>query len=417
MTISGHEADMLTDRSLLDLLRDALNNLYDPNRLQRNPLIEHLGLAEEENAPDALQHVLTDTIASLEPPASVPSHSRAWRIYDLLFCRYVQQLRVKAVAEQLGVSVRHLRREQHDALEALAQRLQAKYHLVQNVHDTGDIHTQQGPSVSEELSWLMNAALEQPAHLKPSLDEAQHLLQPLVNENRIRLELQVPDDVPDLAVHHVALNQILLSLLSLAVAHSTGGHVTVTVRPLRRSVLLEMNGARFFTDSSPISDDEGASLAIAKEMVELSGGSLTVKDSAREFNATLILPAYERLLVLVIDDNADTLKLFLHFVSGTRYRMVGTQDPQQALELVQQWHPQIVVLDIMMPRVDGWKVLADLRQRIITGYLPVIVCSVVPQEKLTLLQGANAFLRKPVTRKAFLAALDQQVALMEPESD
>jgi len=71
--------------------------------------------------------------------------------------------------------------------------------------------------------------------------------------------------------------------------------------------------------------------------------------------------------------------------------------------------PQIIVLDVMMPQTDGWRVLSRLRQHPLTSNIPVIVCTILAQEALALSLGANAFLRKPVTRQAFLAALDRQV--------
>jgi CheY-like chemotaxis protein len=62
-----------------------------------------------------------------------------------------------------------------------------------------------------------------------------------------------------------------------------------------------------------------------------------------------------------------------------------------------------------MPQTDGWRVLSQLRQHPLTSHIPVIVCTILVQEALALSLGACAFLRKPVTRQAFLAALDRLV--------
>ena len=69
-----------------------------------------------------------------------------------------------------------------------------------------------------------------------------------------------------------------------------------------------------------------------------------------------------------------------------------------------------------MPQVDGWEVLGRLRQHPLNSHIPTIVCTILAQEELALSLGASAFVRKPVTRQAFLAALDRQIALMQPES-
>ncbi len=59
----------------------------------------------------------------------------------------------------------------------------------------------------------------------------------------------------------------------------------------------------------------------------------------------------------------------------------------------------------MMPGVDGWEILARLRQHPLTGNLPVIVCTILPERELALALGAAGFLPKPVTRQALLGAL------------
>jgi CheY-like chemotaxis protein len=140
-----------------------------------------------------------------------------------------------------------------------------------------------------------------------------------------------------------------------------------------------------------------------------------VTDNKNTFSAVLVLPAHEQLPVLAIDDNVDTLRMLQRYTSGTRYHLVGTQDPEESLNLVEQISPQIIVLDVMMPQVDGWRVLGRLRQHPLTERVPVVVCSILAQEELAFSLGASGFVRKPVTRRAFLAALDQQMNLREPE--
>ena len=61
----------------------------------------------------------------------------------------------------------------------------------------------------------------------------------------------------------------------------------------------------------------------------------------------------------------------------------------------------------MMPQVDGWEVLGQLQQTAATQQTPVVVCTILADAELALSLGAAAFVRKPVTREAFLAALDR----------
>jgi CheY-like chemotaxis protein len=111
----------------------------------------------------------------------------------------------------------------------------------------------------------------------------------------------------------------------------------------------------------------------------------------------------------VVDDNRDTLQLFSRYVAGTRYHAVTSDEPAQILNLAESLAPEIIVLDVMMPDIDGWKILAQLKQHPATADVPVLVCTILPQEEIALDLGASGFLSKPVTRKRFLAALDAQL--------
>ena len=413
-------AVMLTREQFLEYLRDGLGRLHDPDSLCRSPLATLFGVARRSDTYSALQRILTEAIASLEPGPDVPSGSRAWRIYDLLTCRYMQELSAPVVADQLGMSVRHLRREQRAALEALAYRLWEQFDMEETSQKGADTETmaqagQPDTSVTEELAWLREAPLERPTDLEEVLSTALDLVRPLATQYRVRLELHPAGPLPGLAVHPVALNQVLLNLVSAAIHRASGGRVRISTRPLRWTVEVQVQCMRLFSAPQPVSDEDAASLDMAHSLVDMCGGRLTLLADGDALGATLTFPAFEQLPVLVIEDNADALQLLTHYTSGTRYRLVGTRDPEQALTLAEKLSPQIVVLDVMMPQVDGWWVLGRLRQHPLTSHIPIVVCTILTQEELALSLGASAFLHKPVTRRAFLDALDAQVARMEPK--
>lgn len=408
--------DVLTREQFIKCLRDALNHLHDPARLRRSPLAALLGVENRFDTSLALQRILTEAIDSLRPPDDEPYQSRGWRIYDSLHCCYVQQLNQTVVADQLGMSTRQLRREQHVALEELADSLWQQYdlkaELVPNsvACDDGGLDAEPLAALDDELAWLRNGPPEKPTDLERALSDVVDLARPLAAQHNVRLHVESEGGPPMLAVHPVAFSQMLLNLLAVAIQRNPGGVVCVEVYCLQWEAEIQVRCAGSVPVAHPPSDSNATSLDMAYRLARLSRGRLTHVFEQDGFSATLSLPALEQWPVLVIDDNADTLQLLYRYASGTRYRLIGTQDPEEALTLAEQIAPQIIVLDVMMPQTDGWRVLSQLRQHPLTSHIPVIVCTILVQEALALSLGACAFLRKPVTRQAFLAALDRLVA-------
>jgi CheY-like chemotaxis protein len=120
---------------------------------------------------------------------------------------------------------------------------------------------------------------------------------------------------------------------------------------------------------------------------------------------TLTLPVVRPVTVLLVDDNPDTRRLFRRYLSGANYRAIEAGDGRHALELARQARPGAIVLDVMLPSQDGWEILQALRNDLTTEHIPVVVCSVLHQEELAEALGATAYLAKPVSRDALLAAL------------
>jgi len=417
----GHEADMPTADQFLKYLRDALNHLYDPDRLRHSPLINLLGIADRFDAPSRLQSILTEAIEALKPRADEPPRSPSRRIYDLLLYRYVQQFSQKEVADQLGVSVRHLRREQRAALETLAYCLSDQFHLETKLREGTDVETRAqattvSPTVNEELAWLKDASPESSTDLDQTLPAVLDLARPLAAQHGVRLEITLADALPSLSVHPVALRQTLLNLLSVAIHRAPEGQVRISAAPLRWGVEIQVRCRRTIPGARSTPDGEEASLDMARRLTNLCGGQLALSVDETAFDANLLVPALERSPVLIIDDNADTLQLMRRYTAGTRYRFFGVQDPERGLHLAGRISPQVIVLDVMMPQTDGWEVLGRLRQHPLTSHVPIVVCTIMAQEELALSLGADAFIRKPVTRQDFLAALDRQTARTEQGS-
>lgn len=405
---------------LLKWLRDALNHLQDPGYLRHSPLATLFGVANRSDTPLVLRRILIESVESLEPAADASPDSRAWRIYESVFYRYVEGFSQENVADQLGISVRQLRREQRAAFEAMVCKLCEQFDIEpQWSQETEAGIDFQMPTknavLNEELAWLKNTPPDRSTDLNQTLLTVIDLVRPLAAQHGVHLDVVMDDSLPYLSLDPVAFRQILLNLLSVAIPGASGNQITLLARPISWEVEIKVWGRRASAGLEAISDSEKASMDIAQRLTGLCGGKLAISTDDSAFSATLVLPALEQLPVLAIDDNASTLQLLQRYITGTRYRLTGTRDPEEALNLAEKLSPQIIVLDVMMPRVDGWEILGRLRQHPLTSHVPVIVCTILAQKELALSLGASAFLCKPVTRQDFVAALDQQIERMGQE--
>lgn len=398
---------MSEDSKGLEELRDALENLYDPVRLRRSPLVRAFQLDQEPDPAAALRRLLTEAIESLRPSPQVPPQARAWRIYDLLLYRYVQQFSQQEVADQLGLSVRHLRREQAEALNELAQAIQRLRNASSPV---GVNEPDTIASGCEELAWVDASPGEPPVAIEDVLRAVLSLTEPVARRYATRIEARLSPELPDLSVPQVPLRQILLNLLTVAIHRAD--HSPITVDVTRRGWEVDLTISAESERVDPVARDDLANLRIAEQLAQLCGGRLTSVPDGPMFFARLSLPAVETLPVLAVDDHEDTLQLLKRFTTGTRYRLLTLQDPSLIKPTIAQHEPQILILDVMMPRIDGWEVLGDLRQDPLTAGLPIVVCTILAQEELALSLGANAFIRKPFTRQTLLSTLDRLVTSM-----
>jgi CheY-like chemotaxis protein len=84
---------------------------------------------------------------------------------------------------------------------------------------------------------------------------------------------------------------------------------------------------------------------------------------------------------------------------------VAASSGREGLQLAEELSPDAIILDIMMPEIDGWEVLQTLRMRARTAATPIIICSVVNDPELAYSLGVSLFIPKPVSRDKILTAL------------
>ena len=120
-------------------------------------------------------------------------------------------------------------------------------------------------------------------------------------------------------------------------------------------------------------------------------------------------PSKER-VVLVIDDDPNALDLLGRTLQGAGVRVVTASDGEEALKLARTLHPAAITLDVLMPHMDGWEVLRELKGDAATRHIPVIMVTMTDDRKLGYALGATEFLTKPVRREQLVELLDRYAA-------
>jgi DNA-binding response OmpR family regulator len=118
-------------------------------------------------------------------------------------------------------------------------------------------------------------------------------------------------------------------------------------------------------------------------------------------------------LVLVADDDPDLLEMVAFLLRRSDYRVVTAEDGAQALELALDRRPNLAVLDVKMPKLDGVEVLRKIRENASTSSIPAILVSAgVEQEKIDagLAAGANEYVKKPFSPRELMAVVEDLLA-------
>jgi len=112
--------------------------------------------------------------------------------------------------------------------------------------------------------------------------------------------------------------------------------------------------------------------------------------------------------VLVVDDDQDLLKMLKLRIESEGFEFVGAQDGEEMLRIVKIKKPDVIILDVMLPKIDGYTALREMKKQ--EGYkdIPVIVLTAKEKKKvgdLFVLEGASFFIEKPFEPKELLGKI------------
>jgi CheY-like chemotaxis protein len=111
--------------------------------------------------------------------------------------------------------------------------------------------------------------------------------------------------------------------------------------------------------------------------------------------------------VLVIDDDPAVHDLLKRYLTKEGFGVVGAAAGAEGVQLARELQPDVIVLDVMMPSMDGWAVLTGLKADAEVSDIPVIMLSIVDDKNLGFALGASDYLTKPIDRDRLVGVLEK----------
>ena len=416
-SIAMQNADVTRDE-----VHEALSHLYESDLLAQTPLAARLPGVRDilplEKRAERMRALMLEAIEVLRPSRRPAFGSAESRHYDVLCLHYIEDMPVTRMQEELSIGRRQLHRDLLEAearlAEVIASRVRAtvtrppslgtlslgsQLSRLPLVSPKGHAAAAKDP-LSDELM-LLNSQPE-PVDLGELVQSVFRLLQPLAEQLDVRLRRagETPEGAYALADRAI-LRQLLVQFIGYAIQAAPHGEVVVSIESQVRQAQIAV---RF-----PSGDTAGQwpGLADARRIALSQQIHADVTANARETAILLRLPGAEVGLVLVVEDNIGAIELYRRSLSPAGWQVEGVSDPRLAFEVAASRKPDVIILDIMMPGLDGWGVLESLAASPETAAIPVIICSVVQDISLGKALGAKAYLRKPVSRGELVAALNQ----------
>jgi len=401
---------MMTPDQFDRSVREVLPRLHDYAFLGGHPLARALFPVSPRigrTRAQRLRRLLLESIELISPPPDVPPGSPECRPYLVLSYRFVEGMDVAEITEELSISERQYYREQGRAIDGLVRMLWERAEPLLNQREE-EPERSSGPRVDQrdpleaEVERLAGHAQE--VRLCELLPGVVADLAPLSDEQRTVLTYHVDGDIPPIRANRTLLRQALIQLLSLLVSQpeATSIHVRLLARDREVEVGITLRGRAQTAALMAETLDRGT----PRYLVESIGGEWIAAQVARGscrlgFRLRAELPK----TVLAIEDNPGVIELLRRYLTQWHFQVYGAHTASEAVALAREVHPDVVLLDIMLPDQDGWEVLGQLRTDPRTQGVPIIVCSVLDEQRLANSQGVRAYLKKPFSQRELLDAL------------
>ncbi len=270
---------------------------------------------------------------------------------------------------------------------------------------------------------------------------------PLIEKNTNALVVNMEPEIGVMYADQTKVRQILMNLLSNASKFTKQGTITLDVS--RQSLdypavvysvtdsgigMTPEQLGRLFQDFAQADASTtrnyggtGLGLSISRRFSRMMGGDITVDSTPGQGSTfTVTLPAkviHEtevaatpaksatpgKKMILVIDDDKAAREIVARFLEKEGYRVETAASGEEGLRRARELHPDVITLDVMMPMMDGWSVLAVLKADTQLASIPVVMMTMVDNKKMGYTLGAADYLIKPIDKDRLQQVLDKYI--------
>jgi PAS domain S-box-containing protein len=269
--------------------------------------------------------------------------------------------------------------------------------------------------------------------LRSTIDDVVTTVEPLIAKNGNRLEVECAPTLGAMRADLIKVRQMLLNLISNASKFTEHGTVRLTVARAGDSYVFRVSDtgigmtpeqqAKLFEAFSQAEASTtrrfggtGLGLAITRRFCEMMGGRIDVDSTygaGSTFTVRLPVTVGEEAQppqaapaahpgtgrVLVIDDEAPVRAILRRFLTREGLSVDEAATGEAGIRAAREMHPDAITLDVMMPGMDGWAVLAELKADPELRDIPVIMLTIVDDKRMGFALGASEYLTKPIDRE------------------
>lgn len=266
------------------------------------------------------------------------------------------------------------------------------------------------------------------------------MLRPLLAYNSsISLIFEEPVGIPTLYTDEGKVAQILRNFISNAIKYTEKGEVRIAAKLVDRTVVFSVadtgigiapeDKKRIFEEFVQVDSafqkrvkGTGLGLSLSRHLTELLGGNVSLTSELGKgstFFATIpisynnsefgaVVPDVNwqldpsRSPVLVIEDNEETFFTYEKYFQGSNYQLIQARSLEEAQLALEMFKPVAVISDILLKEQNPWNLISEMKQNEATRDIPLLVITVINNDKKALELGADAFFVKPVERLLLL---------------